>query len=192
MYWVSVFFWASCLSFLDIPSSPCTTCNLTVLPCWQIQVCKKLRKPYSWWCRAMCSIHTYVEFNYVCPPQGSGGTNRIWKCSFNAVYPTSFRATRYVQEYSDCLGTYSTMQGKVFAAANYKMTLVKEAEQWWLHSFFTGSLGFNSCRVLQVSDFYPIFYNPTLDYVHQIKCTYEVVYPLWVRGALWDIWSQPV
>ena len=44
--------------------------------------------------------------------------------------------------------------------------------------FPAGSLAFNSCRVVQVSDFYPIFYNPSEDYVHQLHCTYEVVYPL--------------
>ena len=42
----------------------------------------------------------------------------------------------------------------------------------------TGSLGFNACEVDQVSDFYPIFFNPSQDYVHQLKCSYEVVYPL--------------
>jgi hypothetical protein len=42
-----------------------------------------------------------------------------------------------------------------------------------------GSLVFNSCRVVRVSDFYPIFYNPSEDYVHQLHCSYEVVYPLY-------------
>jgi hypothetical protein len=46
----------------------------------------------------------------------------------------------------------------------------------------SGSLTFYSCSVETVTDFYPIFFNPSLDYVHTIHCTYEVVYPLWVSS----------
>jgi hypothetical protein len=42
-----------------------------------------------------------------------------------------------------------------------------------------GSILFNSCSVYSVNDFYPIFFNPTTDYVNEIRCTYEVVYPLY-------------
>jgi len=44
--------------------------------------------------------------------------------------------------------------------------------------FSSGSLEFYACPVFQISDFYPIFYNPTTDYVNTIACSYEVVYPL--------------
>ena len=47
----------------------------------------------------------------------------------------------------------------------------------------SGSLSFDSCRVVEVSDFYPIFFNPTQDYVHQLHCSYEVVYPLLVTHS---------
>ena len=42
----------------------------------------------------------------------------------------------------------------------------------------TGSFMIESCPVNALSDWYPVFYNPTNDYVNTIHCTYEVVYPL--------------
>lgn len=48
----------------------------------------------------------------------------------------------------------------------------------WCLCVFVGSLTFLACPVETISDFYPIFFDPTLDYVHYIRCYYEVVYPL--------------
>lgn len=42
-----------------------------------------------------------------------------------------------------------------------------------------GFISINACTVNNIGDFYPIFFNPKSDYVHEIHCTYEVVYPLY-------------
>jgi len=41
-----------------------------------------------------------------------------------------------------------------------------------------GSVVIKSCGAKEVSDFYPIFYNPVPDFVHEIDCVSEVVHPL--------------
>ena len=41
-----------------------------------------------------------------------------------------------------------------------------------------GNLVIKSCGANEVSDFYPIFYNPVPDFVHEIDCVSEVVHPL--------------
>ena len=43
---------------------------------------------------------------------------------------------------------------------------------------FLGNLVIKSCGAKEVSDFYPIFYNPVPDFVHEIDCVSEVVHPL--------------
>lgn len=52
-----------------------------------------------------------------------------------------------------------------------------------------GSIGLNSCRVSSVNDFYPIFFNPSVDYVHSLKCSYEVVYPLYSMVFIFLGWN---
>ena len=44
----------------------------------------------------------------------------------------------------------------------------------------SGQLAFNACRLTTITDFYPLFFNPTVDFVNEINCTYEVAYPLYV------------
>lgn len=41
-----------------------------------------------------------------------------------------------------------------------------------------GSLKINSCKVEQISDWYPVFYNPKLKFTTTKHCAQEVVYPL--------------
>lgn len=41
-----------------------------------------------------------------------------------------------------------------------------------------GNVVIKSCGAKEVSDFYPIFYNPVPDFVHEIDCVSEVVHPL--------------
>lgn len=43
-----------------------------------------------------------------------------------------------------------------------------------------GSLHIRSCKVMMLSDWYTMLYNPSPDYVTTIHCTHEAVYPLWV------------
>ncbi|XP_034289402.1 JNK1/MAPK8-associated membrane protein isoform X4 [Pantherophis guttatus] len=42
-----------------------------------------------------------------------------------------------------------------------------------------GSLYLHSCRVMMLSDWYTMLYNPSPDYVTTIHCTHEAVYPLY-------------
>eukprot|EP00117_Sycon_ciliatum_P005019 scpid86247/ scgid2024/ JNK1/MAPK8-associated membrane protein; JNK1-associated membrane protein; Medulloblastoma antigen MU-MB-50.4 homolog len=42
-----------------------------------------------------------------------------------------------------------------------------------------GHVKLQTCGVRQVSDWYPIFYNPSPDFTNTIYCTSEVVYPLY-------------
>ena len=42
-----------------------------------------------------------------------------------------------------------------------------------------GKLSLRSCRVDSIKDWYTIFYNPKPDYVHEIHCTQEAVFPLY-------------
>lgn len=44
-----------------------------------------------------------------------------------------------------------------------------------------GQLTIHVCPVKLLSDFYPIFHNPTVNYRKKIRCSYEVVYPLYVH-----------
>jgi len=44
--------------------------------------------------------------------------------------------------------------------------------------FIPGDVIIKSCGAKQVSDFYPIFYNPIPDFVHEVDCVSEVVHPL--------------
>lgn len=46
------------------------------------------------------------------------------------------------------------------------------------YQFLIGSVVIKSCGAKEVSDFYPIFYNPVPDFVHEIDCVSEVVHPL--------------
>ena len=70
--------------------------------------------------------------------------------------------------------------------AIFMLSVLYDAQESIVPTLFTvysipaisGSLSFNSCQVVEISDFYPIFFNPTVDYVHQLKCSYEVAYPL--------------
>lgn len=48
----------------------------------------------------------------------------------------------------------------------------------YVHIFCLGSVVIKSCGAKEVSDFYPIFYNPVPDFVHEINCVSEVVHPL--------------
>lgn len=41
-----------------------------------------------------------------------------------------------------------------------------------------GSLHIRSCKVMMLSDWYTMLYNPSPDYVTTIHCTHEAVYPL--------------
>ena len=41
-----------------------------------------------------------------------------------------------------------------------------------------GVLYIRSCRVLMLSDWYTMLYNPSPDYVTTVHCTHEAVYPL--------------
>jgi hypothetical protein len=43
-----------------------------------------------------------------------------------------------------------------------------------------GILTFNVCQVKLLSDFYPMFHNPIVNYQKKLRCSYEVVYPLYV------------
>ena len=43
----------------------------------------------------------------------------------------------------------------------------------------TGNLSMNSCGVHSIKDWYTVFYDPTPDYVHKLRCTQEAVYPLY-------------
>lgn len=43
-----------------------------------------------------------------------------------------------------------------------------------------GQLTIHVCPVKLLSDFYPIFHNPTVNYRKKLRCSYEVVYPLYV------------
>lgn len=42
-----------------------------------------------------------------------------------------------------------------------------------------GVLYIRSCRVLMLSDWYTMLYNPSPDYVTTVHCTHEAVYPLY-------------
>ncbi|XP_069921194.1 JNK1/MAPK8-associated membrane protein isoform X2 [Oryctolagus cuniculus] len=42
-----------------------------------------------------------------------------------------------------------------------------------------GVLNIRSCRVLMLSDWYTMLYNPSPDYVTTVHCTHEAVYPLY-------------
>ena len=42
-----------------------------------------------------------------------------------------------------------------------------------------GKLSLHSCRVDSIKDWYTIFYNPKPDFVNEIRCTQEAVYPLY-------------
>ncbi|KAM6462637.1 JNK1/MAPK8-associated membrane protein isoform 1-T1 [Liasis olivaceus] len=42
-----------------------------------------------------------------------------------------------------------------------------------------GSLHIRSCKVMMLSDWYTMLYNPSPDYVTTIHCTHEAVYPLY-------------
>jgi len=44
-----------------------------------------------------------------------------------------------------------------------------------------GKLTFNVCQVKFLSDFYPMFHNPIVNYRKKLRCSYEVVYPLYVK-----------
>lgn len=41
-----------------------------------------------------------------------------------------------------------------------------------------GQLTVNVCPVKMLSDFYPIFHNPIINYQKKLRCSYEIVYPL--------------
>lgn len=41
-----------------------------------------------------------------------------------------------------------------------------------------GTLTLYVCQVNFLSDFYPMFHNPILNYRKKLRCSYEVVYPL--------------
>ena len=41
-----------------------------------------------------------------------------------------------------------------------------------------GSLKLNACEVVEVSDWYPVFFNPKLKFTTTKYCAQEVVYPL--------------
>lgn len=41
-----------------------------------------------------------------------------------------------------------------------------------------GSLNFNSCKVVGLSDWYTLLHNPTPNYETTLHCTQEAVYPL--------------
>ena len=41
-----------------------------------------------------------------------------------------------------------------------------------------GQFTFNVCQVKLLSDFYPIFHNPVVNYRQKLRCSYEIVYPL--------------
>jgi len=42
-----------------------------------------------------------------------------------------------------------------------------------------GSLSFNNCGSKELADWYPIFFNPRIDFTATLYCTQEVVYPLY-------------
>ncbi|CAF0973439.1 unnamed protein product [Didymodactylos carnosus] len=41
-----------------------------------------------------------------------------------------------------------------------------------------GKLNIHVCQIKMLSDFYPVFYNPVVNYTKKLRCSYEVVYPL--------------
>jgi len=41
-----------------------------------------------------------------------------------------------------------------------------------------GKLSLSVCQVNLLSDFYPMFHNPIVNYRKKLRCSYEVVYPL--------------
>ena len=43
-----------------------------------------------------------------------------------------------------------------------------------------GKLMLHVCHVNLLSDFYPMFHNPIVNYRKKLRCSYEVVYPLYV------------
>ena len=44
-----------------------------------------------------------------------------------------------------------------------------------------GQLTIHVCQVKLLSDFYPMFHNPIVNYRKKLRCSYEVVYPLYVN-----------
>lgn len=47
-----------------------------------------------------------------------------------------------------------------------------------------GKFAMHVCQVKLLSDFYPMFHNPIVNYRRKLRCSYEVVYPLYVPRAL--------
>ena len=50
-----------------------------------------------------------------------------------------------------------------------------------------GKLTLNVCQVKFLSDFYPMFHNPIVNYRNKLRCSYEVVYPLYVLINILDL-----
>ncbi|KRY35814.1 JNK1/MAPK8-associated membrane protein [Trichinella spiralis] len=52
-----------------------------------------------------------------------------------------------------------------------------------------GSLNFYTCGVQNLQDWYPVFYNPVIDYTRTVHCTQEAVYPLYFLPFVYYLFS---
>ncbi|KRY71041.1 JNK1/MAPK8-associated membrane protein, partial [Trichinella pseudospiralis] len=52
-----------------------------------------------------------------------------------------------------------------------------------------GSLNFYTCGVQKLQDWYPVFYNPVIDYTKTVHCTQEAVYPLYFLPFVYYLFS---
>ncbi|CAF4359795.1 unnamed protein product, partial [Adineta steineri] len=53
-----------------------------------------------------------------------------------------------------------------------------------------GTLTMNVCQVKLLSDFYPMFHNPIVNYRKKLRCSYEVVYPL--QSAIFVLYTLTI